>query len=140
MLTDLFTSQRLAVLATHYKGQPYTSLVAFAATRDLKHLLFATKRNTRKYVNLTADARVALLIDDSANQTADFSNAIAVTAIGTAEEIEASERDRFIQLYLNKHRNLEEFVMSPECLLIKITVDTYYVSKFQDVTEFHIKD
>jgi hypothetical protein len=36
-LKDLFPSQRLAVLATQSKEQPYGNLVAFVATDDLKH-------------------------------------------------------------------------------------------------------
>jgi hypothetical protein len=38
-LKDLFASQRLAVLATQSKKQPYGNLVAFVATEDLNHLL-----------------------------------------------------------------------------------------------------
>jgi hypothetical protein len=128
----------LAVLSTQHNGQPYTNLVAFAATDKLKHLLLATNRATRKYINIKQDSRVAMLIDNRSNQISDFGNAIAVTAIGTAAEIETSERDRFIRIYLNKHRYLEEFALSPGCVLIKISVETYYVSKFQEVTEFHI--
>jgi len=37
ILRDLFAAQSLAVLATHDDdGQPYASLMAFAATDDLK--------------------------------------------------------------------------------------------------------
>jgi hypothetical protein len=39
---ELFSSQKLAVLGTHQSGQPYGSLVAFAATPDFKKLIFAT--------------------------------------------------------------------------------------------------
>ncbi|MBC8233392.1 pyridoxamine 5'-phosphate oxidase family protein [bacterium] len=140
LLTQLFESQRLAVLATHHDGQPHTNLVAFVATDNLKCLLFGTNRNTRKYVNLTADSRVAMLIDNSSNQISDFNNAIAVTAIGTAEEIEASESNRLIKLYLNKHQYLQEFTSSPGFVLLKINVDTYYISEFQEVMEFHPRD
>jgi len=57
VLRELFVSQRLAVLATHDDdGQPYASLMAFAATDDLKYLLVVTGRPTRKYANLSADS------------------------------------------------------------------------------------
>jgi hypothetical protein len=48
----ILDSQKLAVLATQRDGRPYGSLVAFAATDDMKNLLFATTRATRKYANL----------------------------------------------------------------------------------------
>jgi len=84
-LKTLLARQRLAVLATHWSGQPYSSLVSFAATADLKDILFATTRATRKYPNLSADARVALLIDNRSNKESDIQKAVAVTATGNAE-------------------------------------------------------
>lgn len=83
LLRDLFRFQRLAVLATQREGQPFTNLVAFAATDDLKHLAFATTRATRKYANLAADSQVAMLVDNRRNQISDFENAAAVTAISS---------------------------------------------------------
>ena len=61
-LEELFRSQNLAALSTHNDGQPYASLVAFYATDDLKHIYFATPKTTRKYANLTADGRVAVMV------------------------------------------------------------------------------
>ena len=90
-LRELFATQSLAVLATHNEEQPYASLVAFVATDDLKHIYFVTPKTTRKFANLAADGRVALLINSSTNQSSDFHQAIAVTAVGDAEEI---DRDR----------------------------------------------
>ena len=47
-LKALFASQGLAVLSTHDHGQPYCNLVAFASSEDIRHLVFATTRATRK--------------------------------------------------------------------------------------------
>ena len=139
-LKDLFASQRLGVLATYGEGQPYSSLVAFAATNDLKYLVFATTRATRKYANLSAESRVAMLVDNRSNQDSDFHSAIAVTALGEAEEVKESERGHFLKLYLAKHPYLEEFVNSPTCALLKMCVDRYYmVSRFQNVMELHMR-
>ena len=139
-LRDLFSSQSLAVLATQDRGEPYGNLVAFAATEDLKHLLFATTRATRKYSNLTKNPRVAMVIDNRSNRQEDFHRAMAATATGVVEEIEAPDRDRFVKLYLAKHPYLIEFVTSPTCALLKLNVETYYVvSQFQNVMELHLK-
>ena len=137
-LKELFDSQRLAVLATHRSGQPYGSLVAFAATDDLKHLLFATTRGTHKYANLSQDGRVAMLVDNRSNQEADFHNAIAATAVGTVEEVEGGEKEGLLECYLVKHPYLKEFVASLTCAFLKVKVETYYVvSRFQEVMELH---
>ena len=47
-IAELFSTQQLAVLSSFGNEQPYASLVAFAATEDLKHIIFATTRSTRK--------------------------------------------------------------------------------------------
>ena len=140
VLRELFVSQRLAVLATHDgDGQPYASLMAFAATDDLRYILVATGRPTRKYANLSADPRVALLIDSRSNRDADIHRAVAATVVGRAEEVEGIDRDRLVKLYLAKHPHLEEFVTSPSCVLIRVKVVCYYlVSRFQEVTTLHI--
>jgi nitroimidazol reductase NimA-like FMN-containing flavoprotein (pyridoxamine 5'-phosphate oxidase superfamily) len=140
LLKALFSSQSLAVLATYGSGQTYGSLVAFAATDDLKSLLFATTRDTRKFDNLTLNHMVALVMDNRANQETDFHRAIAVTATGSVKEAGASEKDLLLKLYLSRHPYLRDFVTSPTCALLKVDVDTYFiVSDFQNVMELHIK-
>lgn len=139
LLHDLFASQRLAVLATLGSGQPYTSLVAFCEADELKCLLFATNRSTRKYANLVANPQVAMLIDSRANQESDFVKATAVTAIGRAEEVQDLERDRMLGIYLARHPHLVEFAASPDTALFRITVDRYkIVTGLQTVKELHI--
>lgn len=139
-LKDLFSSQRLAVLATQSKQQPYGNLVAFMATKDLKHLLFATTRATRKYANILSNPRIAMVVDNRSNREDDFHQATAVTVTGTVRETEGAERDRFQKLYLSKHPYLREFVSSPTCALLKVEVERYtVVNRFQNVTEIHIK-
>ncbi|MCE5275461.1 MAG: pyridoxamine 5'-phosphate oxidase family protein [Deltaproteobacteria bacterium] len=133
-LRELFSSQGLAVLSTHERGQPYCNLVACASTEDLKKLVFATTRATRKYENIEGDPRVSMLIDNRSNEAADFHEAVAVTATGRAEEVPGDERDAYLALYLAKHPHLTDFVMSPTCALMKVCVDRYYVvSRFQHV-------
>ncbi len=140
-LRGLFTSQRLAVLATQGgQAQPYGNLVAFMATKDLKHLLFATTRATRKYNNISMNPRVAMVVDNRSNQESDFHQAVAVTATGQVKKTKGKERDRLQKLYLTKHPYLKEFVSSPTCALLKMDVETYYVVRqFQNVVELHMK-
>jgi nitroimidazol reductase NimA-like FMN-containing flavoprotein (pyridoxamine 5'-phosphate oxidase superfamily) len=138
-LRELFRTQKLAVLSTHNKGKPYASLVGFVATEDLKELIFATARTTRKYANLTDSSWVAMLIDSRSNQDADFHTAIAATATGIAEEVTGAEREQLLSLYLEKHPHLIDFVKAPSCALIRMKVTCYYlVSRFQHVVELHV--
>jgi len=139
-LGELFRSQNLAALSTHYDGQPYASLVAFYAADDLKHIYFATPKTTRKFSNLSADNRVAVMVNSSINQLSDFHRAISVTAVGNAEVVAESEKEPILNLYLAKHPHLEDFVRAPTCALVGISVKTYYLVKnFQNVMELHLE-
>ena len=141
LLKDLFSSQPLAVLATQSNGQPYGNLVAFAATEDLKGLLFATVRGTRKFANITTDPRVAMVMDSRTNQRVDFQRAVAVTATGIVEEMAGSEKNQLLKLYLLKHPHLKRFASSPRCALLKVNVNSYVVvRRFQKVVRLCIND
>jgi nitroimidazol reductase NimA-like FMN-containing flavoprotein (pyridoxamine 5'-phosphate oxidase superfamily) len=140
LLKWLFASQQLAVLATEDEGQPYGNLVAFAETDDLKHLIFVTSRNTQKYANVTENAKVALLIDSRRNQISDFHKAVAVTAIGAAEESTLNERELLSRVYVAKHPHLAEFMDRPDSAVIKITVRDYVVAGFDKAQSVHLSD
>jgi nitroimidazol reductase NimA-like FMN-containing flavoprotein (pyridoxamine 5'-phosphate oxidase superfamily) len=136
MLRELFAAQRSVVLATTENGQSYLSLMTFANTSDLQYLLVATYRVTRKYRNIEADPRVALLVDNRSNQPSDIEQSMAVTVLGRAQEVGATEKNQFLRIYLAKHPHMEKFVSSPECALIKVKVERYFVvSNFQEIKE-----
>jgi heme iron utilization protein len=75
-----------------------------------------------------------LLIDDRENGGADTKEAVVVSVLGEAEEVEANHlRD----LYLEKHPYLEEFAQSPSCAIMQVQVNSYrVVRKFQEVVEW----
>ncbi len=135
----LFRDQKLAVLSTHQSGQPYASLIAFVGSDDLKKIFFVTPRTTRKFSNLTADSRVAVLINSSLNVESDFHEAVSVTALGAAKEIDGIEKDEILSLYLSKHPYLNEFATSPTCALVGVAITKYIMVKnFQHVMELPI--
>ena len=137
-IQSLFSGQKLGVLATLKKGQPYPNLVAFAASNDLKRIIFATPVYTRKTSNIEVCDKVSILIDNRKNRPSDFHEGVAVTALGTAEEIKADELEKFRALYLEKHPYMEDFVSSPTSTLYRIEVATYIVvTEFQKVMEHH---
>ncbi len=114
----LFRVQRLAVLSTHSFGQPHASLVAFAASDDLRYLYFATARTTRKFHNLDVDPRVALLMDTRSNLESDIHTAIAVTATGRAGEVSEPDKEPGVRLCLSRHPCLQDFIRAQSCALI----------------------
>ncbi len=139
VLRDLFRSQRFAVLATDDHGQPFASLMAFAATEDLGQIVVLTERATRKFANLKENARVALLIDDRENKGSDTQDSVAVTALGEAQEAAPDAGAPLLELYLARHPYLAAFAASPDCAIMRVKIKSYLlVSHFQKVIEWRV--
>jgi nitroimidazol reductase NimA-like FMN-containing flavoprotein (pyridoxamine 5'-phosphate oxidase superfamily) len=139
-IAGLFSEQHVAVLSTDAESQPYATLVGFMADGQLEHIYFFTTRATRKFAALSANPRVALLIDNRTNQSKDFREAVAVTALGEAREVEKEEHQHIVRAYLEKLPHLAEFTASPTSALVCISVSAYYmVTRFQHVMELHIR-
>ena len=137
----LLESQRLGVLATQRNGQPYTSLMAYAFTDNLEEIVVATGTSTRKHQNILTDARVSLLVDNRSNAQEDFHEAIALTIVGSVQEIPEHEFLHYQDLYVKRHPYLDSFVQAPSTVLLKIVVYHYLlVSRFQNVMEYHVRE
>ncbi len=138
-IRQLFDSQDLAVLSTQKEGQPYASIVAVTVTPDLENIIFLTPNTTRKYDNLVASPRVALLINNSQNQVRDITNATSVTATGTAFPMTGEEEKEALALYLNRHPHMETFAISPTTAVVRVAVAKYImVTHFQTVVEIKV--
>lgn len=140
-ILHLLSNQKLAVLSTQRYGQPYSSLMAFAYTSDLKNIVVATGKSTRKHQNIIQESRVSMLVDNRSNSENDFHEAMALTVLGKAQIIEDSERQGYQELYLSRHPYLEKFLASPTTAFFRIMVYHYLlVSHFQNVMEYSIQD
>ena len=132
-LENLLLSQRFSVIATQNEREPYTNLVAFINTNDLKHIIFATSKNTKKYTNLIKNSKISMLIDNRVNKPDDIRKALVVTAVGTADELK-KDFDFYKKFYLKKHPYLRDFINSPDTVLINLKVEKYlFVDHFQNV-------
>lgn len=130
----LFNAQLQGVLATQQQAQPYTSLMAFAHTPDLRFLIFATYRDTQKHANLLLNSAVSFLIDDRSNDPIDYQRTVAISVCGCAQAIPDAERPALLAIYLAKHPSLRDFVNSPDCALLRVAVSCHrVVSEFQTV-------
>jgi nitroimidazol reductase NimA-like FMN-containing flavoprotein (pyridoxamine 5'-phosphate oxidase superfamily) len=136
---NLLRSQTLAVLATSAGRHPYCTLVGFAFTANLKTLVFATMRDTRKFRNITNHGAVSLLIDSRTNSAVDFKDAVALTVLGTAAEVTGKARGTYRRLFLKRHPHLASFVDSPNTALVAVSVRRYIiVQRFQEVREIDL--
>lgn len=137
-LRELLARERLGVLATHGPEYPYASLVGVRVSRDLRRLYFITPRATRKFAFLTADPKVAMLIDSREDGERDLHDAAAATAVGSARELAGEEREAQLRPFVERHPQLATFATSPSTALVELAVDTWYlVRRFQNVTEIY---
>lgn len=134
-------TERHAVLATVFQGKPYTSIVAFAFTKDMKGALFATPKDTRKYKNLLKNKHVALLIDNRKNTDSAYAGSESVTILGTAQTVRRGKRwEELYRILVRKHPALEEFVKAPSTALIHIKATRcVHVSHFQVISEWRAR-
>lgn len=132
-LEDLLQNQRFAVIATQGEREPYTNLVAFIHSKDLKQIIFATSKNTKKYDNIIKNSKMSMLIDNRGNKPDDIKKTMAVTAVGTADELK-HDYNFYKNLYLKKHPYLKDFINLHDTVLINFKLDKYLmVDNFQNV-------
>lgn len=134
----LVTGQHVAVLCTQGEGQPYGSLVFFSSSNDLRFLVFATPRATRKYRLLTECNQVALVLDSRMKLPEDMMKVEAVTITGRATEVEEGPKSKlYAGLLVDRHPYLESFVAAPSSALFRVDVIRYiHVSRFQEVRQW----
>lgn len=141
-IRDLCEEEDFAVLATQGQEQPYTSLVGFVSSSDLKYIAFATPKETRKYFLLEENEKVAFMVDDRSDQPGSIKEIRALTITGNARILtEAEEESKWGKILVGKHPYLDEFVKSSDTALVVVEVfDYFYVEKFQEVSQWSPKE
>jgi nitroimidazol reductase NimA-like FMN-containing flavoprotein (pyridoxamine 5'-phosphate oxidase superfamily) len=138
-LKELFNNQRFCVLATADSGHPYTNLVSFAIINSQKTILFATRRQSNKYKNISSESRTAFFIDNRINDPDDINMAKTVTAMGNSKEVSENKSEK-LKKYLDKHPYMKDFVEDPNCALMECDVNRYvFVKDFEVVKEIRLK-
>jgi nitroimidazol reductase NimA-like FMN-containing flavoprotein (pyridoxamine 5'-phosphate oxidase superfamily) len=138
-IDKVLDSQSIAVLGTSKNNEPYSSLVGFVITDDMRELVFATMRQRLKYENMVANPRVTLMIDDRNEQNNDFNETTSVTIIGTAEDVTSAERDEYASMLVERHPILTDFVSFPDCAIMRVKIDKIYVvSDFESVVKIGV--
>ena len=120
-------TSRFAVLATEGNEQPHASLIAITPFENFRQLIFATYRNTLKYRNLVQNNKVAVLIDSRDTDTKGLQKNLVLTIIGHTEEISITENEAAYQAHLKRHPELESFLLSSDCALLLVIVQSYQV-------------
>jgi hypothetical protein len=137
-IRELVSSQPFAVLCTQGEGQPYGSVVAFAANQDLSSFVFATPVATRKYRLLSDCDRVALVVDNRGRFPNDMMKVEAITVTGQARQVgRGPEFDTWAGLLIARHPYLRSFIKAPSTALFRVdAVRVLHVTRFQEVRQW----
>jgi hypothetical protein len=136
-----FQGSHFAVLATEGDGQPHASLIAITPVEGFRQLIFATYRSTNKYRNLLHNCKVAVLIEigDPGNSGSD--KGFVLTAFGNALEINIAKNEADLNAHLKRHPDLEMFLRSKDCALIRVTLVKFQlVHGIDDVRWWSVDD
>jgi uncharacterized protein YhbP (UPF0306 family) len=139
VIRNLVNIERYAVLCTQMHSQPYGSLVAFAFSDDLKHVVFATPIFTRKYRLLSECDRVAMVIDSRDRHQDDLMKVEGVTATGRARQLQQNEAEfkKWAGLLIGRHTYMKSFVEAPSTAVFVVDIVRYFhVRRFQEVSQW----
>lgn len=136
-ISNLLNTESFAVLATQGEGQPYTSLMSFKVTEDLKKIVFSTPQETRKFELLKQSDKVALLVDNRSQTPPSLNRISAVTITGKANIIPPEKAQKWADFLMEKHPYQKSFIFAPSTALVVVDVYRYFlVKRFQEVVEW----
>ena len=137
-IADLLNKESFAVLATQGQGQPYTSIMSFYSTSDLKKIVFSTAKETRKFSLLKQSNKVAILVDNRSQTPPSLNRITAVTITGKAHIIPSgAESKKWADFLVEKHPYQSSFIKAPSTAIIVVEVYRYFlVKRFQEVVEW----
>jgi nitroimidazol reductase NimA-like FMN-containing flavoprotein (pyridoxamine 5'-phosphate oxidase superfamily) len=122
----LVKAKDICVLATEADNMPHCSLMAYAANDDASEVYMVSYRNTKKYRNLLANARVSLLIDTRDEDLGERRpNAQALTVAGQFQPItDARLGDSARACLLERHPHLRTFTDDPDAAVFAIKLQS----------------
>lgn len=134
---QVLKTQSLGILATQTEEYPYLTLVSFVSSNDIKTIIFATLKESRKYENIQENKKVSIFIGSQKNIIEDYKDAKALSFYGIIKKTTKKQSSEYKKLYLKKHPHFAEFLSDPQCKLMVISVKKITLSmRFQEVREY----
>lgn len=108
---EFIKSQTFAVVATIWNGEPQAATVAFSTRNDFE-VIFGTYYTTRKFRNLKADSRIAVVIG--------WDESVTVQIEGSAEELTGELLDECKRIHVEKNPSSEVYANMPDNRYFKV--------------------
>jgi nitroimidazol reductase NimA-like FMN-containing flavoprotein (pyridoxamine 5'-phosphate oxidase superfamily) len=138
-MKDLVKKNDLCVLATVSEGQPHCSLMSYLSDDEGNEMYMISHKKTRKYINLTENPIVSLLIDTREEGRGENRNKIkALTIKGEFQIISDHRRKDSIRArFLKQHPHLTDFLNDPGADIFSIRIKSFQL--LDGVTDIFIE-
>lgn len=124
----LAKDNNICVLATVAGAKPHCSLMAYVTDENCEEIYLVTRRDTRKYRNLTKNPAVSLLIDN--REKYPRSVAKALTVAGVYAKIENEQKNKKVkQNLLAVHPYLTDLINHPDAEILCIQIHSFLMLK-----------
>lgn len=128
----------LCVLSTSTpEGGPHASLMSYAVAPDLRYIYMATVASSRKWANLTANPKMAILIDEREMSTHGGRGQSRALTIGGVNEPSADgTKEMVLGMLRNKFPHLKGFLARPDMEVIRFKPRWFLLLTGAEQTEF----
>jgi nitroimidazol reductase NimA-like FMN-containing flavoprotein (pyridoxamine 5'-phosphate oxidase superfamily) len=127
LMKKLLTENDMCVLATCSDDVPHCSLMAYVTNAAADVIYLVTRRDSRKYANLTSNPHVSLLVDTRClGGPAGRSEVKALTVAGLFVPVaDETEKRRILKLIMERHPQLRELADHPDAEPLTVTVQSF---------------
>jgi nitroimidazol reductase NimA-like FMN-containing flavoprotein (pyridoxamine 5'-phosphate oxidase superfamily) len=127
LMKKLLRENHLCVLATCANDVPHCSLMTYATNAAADRVYLMTRRDSRKYANLSINPRVSLLVDTrGACKPAHVEDLKALTVAGEVTlVVDKAERQTVIEMLVINHPQLHDLAQQPDTELLAVTVKSF---------------
>jgi hypothetical protein len=147
-VVEMLNASRLCHMATSDGTEPHLSLMNFSYYQQEEVIILATRRDTKKYIQLSECPIVAILIHDfphlvSTNGDEKHGKTFSITLNGHVSIcIQGSdEENKFRQIHISKNPDYQQFIVGDHIAIIIVKVEkARVVDNSDNVQHWNNKD
>ena len=130
-MKTLVREKTTCVLATASENQPHCSLMAYVSDDDCREIYMVTRRESKKFRNLTKNPSVSLLIDtrgeDPGHQNPE---ARALTISGVVSSLNDDHKISKIKAdMVSQHPHIQPLIEAPDSEIIRVKIVSFLLLK-----------
>jgi len=127
-IVNLLKSSRLCFLATQADGEPHISLMNFTYHQDEEVIIMCTRRNTKKFDQMSCSSSVAILIHDfphlneqaSSSQTHGKTYSVTLNGVSQALPENSADEAKYRSIHLQRNPDYSQFIEGNAVILVKV--------------------